>query len=129
MLILRCARSESMPLPVVAETVDHEQHAVGACHLDFRAADSFFLDEITAASKTRSVQHVERHSIDVDSLAHDVACRTGNRRNDGGFVPGESVEQARLAGVGAASDHDCHAFAKEAALSRALLDPFEMLPH
>ncbi len=111
----------------VFRRVDDKQHAIGACHFNFGAADAFLLDDIATLTEARCIQHVQRHAIDIDPLAHDVAGRTGNRSNDGGLVAGEFVQQARLAGVGTAGNDHGHSFAEQATLASALLNAVEVL--
>ena len=53
------------------------------------------------------------------AAADRVARRAGMRRHDRDLVAGELVQQARLADVGLADQHDVEPFAQEAALPRA----------
>ena len=53
------------------------------------------------------------------SRRHGVACRAGDRRDDGHRVAGQPVEKARLADVGSADEHDGEPVAQQRALLRA----------
>jgi hypothetical protein len=61
----------------------------------------------------------KRHAVDLDVFAQDVAGGAGDRRDDGGVMAGERIQQTGLAGIGLAGDDDGHAFAQHAALIRA----------
>ncbi len=57
----------------------------------------------------------------MDVFAQHIARGAGNLGDDGGLVTGQPVQQAGLAGIGAAGDHHGHAVAQQAALLRGLL--------
>ena len=58
----------------VGHGIDDEQHPVGARHLRLRAADALLLDQVAdRCAQPGGVEHVQRHAVDLDALAH--ACR------------------------------------------------------
>ena len=63
---------------------------------------------------------MQRDALDLNRLAHRVARRPGNGRHDGQVLPGEAVEQARLADVRLAGENDVQSGAQQAALLRPL---------
>ena len=73
--------------------IDDEQHAIRAQHFRFGPADALFFRKIERRAQARGVEHVQRHAVDVDALAQDIARRAGQRRYDGGVVAGEAIQQ------------------------------------
>ncbi len=88
-----------------------------------------FLNDKVDLAQARRIEHVQRHAVDVDALAHDIARGAGNCRDDRRVVAREAVQQARFAGVRPARDHHGHALAQEAPLARAALHRREVLAH
>ena len=74
-------------------------------------SDALLFHDVSALTKACGIQHVQRHPIDIDTLADHIAGSPGNWRNNCGFVAGEFVEQTRLTGVGATGNHHGHSFA------------------
>ncbi|MNT20246.1 hypothetical protein D3C72_1555500 [compost metagenome] len=88
--------------------------------LDFlpgaRNADAF--DGVIGFPQAGRVHNMQRHAVDMDLLHHFVACRSGDRRDDGDIVASQRVEQAGFADVGLARQNDMQAFAQDHALAR-----------
>ena len=82
-----------------------------------------------AVAQSRGIHHVQRHAIDRDALAHDVARGARDRRDDRRVVTGEAVQQARLARVGSSGDDHGHALAQQAPLARAVEHALEVIAH
>ena len=88
--------------------VDHEQHALGARDLGACAPHALLLDRIAPQAQAGCIEHVQRHAVDRNPLAHHVAGGAGNRGHDGRLVARQAIQQARLAGIGAAGEHHRH---------------------
>ena len=79
---------------------------------------------------------MQRHAVDVDMFAQQVAGGAGDVGDDRRLAAGQGVEQTGLAGIGAAGDHHRHAVAQQRALpGRALYfgqvgaDGFQLVQH
>ncbi|MCY1465567.1 hypothetical protein D9M71_837320 [compost metagenome] len=64
---------------------------------------------VIGVTQPRGVHHVQRHAVDVDMFAQDIAGGTGDVGNDRSLAPGKPVEQTGFAGIGTTSDHYRHA--------------------
>jgi hypothetical protein len=98
--------------------IDDIEDPVCPRHLVVGPANAFRLDQVRAVSQARRIDQVQRHPVQVDLLPQRIAGRAGDRRDDGGFVTGEAVQQARLACVRLARDDDADALAKQGSLAR-----------
>ena len=96
--------------------VEQQQDAVGPFDGLPGAANAFPLHHVLALAQTGGVDDVQRQAVDVDLLAQHVAGGAGDVGDDGRLPPGQGIEQARLAGVGLAGEHDVHALAHQLAL-------------
>jgi hypothetical protein len=61
---------------------------------------------VGAVAQAGGVDHMHRHTFDLDGLLHLVAGGSGDGRDDGQLGTRQRVEQGRLAGIGLAGDHD-----------------------
>ena len=61
---------------------------------------------------------MQRHAVDVDVLAQDVAGGAGNIGHNCSFAARQGVQQARFPGVRATGNHDLHPFTQQTALTR-----------
>ena len=78
-----------------------------------------------AVAQPGGVDHVQRHAFDLDRLAHLVARRARDRRDDRELGAGQRVQQRALADVRLARQHDRDAFAQQRALARAVEHRFD----
>ncbi len=124
----KCSRRGSFVTKWLRVVVQPE-HAVRPLELSARAADAFLLDRVGAVVHPRGIDDVQRQPVDLDVLAQQVPRRAGNRRDDGGVVAGKGVQQARLAGVGGASDDYPGAVAQQAPLARRSDESLEPAGH
>jgi hypothetical protein len=95
---------------VKADAGVHQQDDhVGA--LDFAPGpfDPHLLDLIVGGTQTCGVNHMQRYAFDLQCAAHQIAGRTGERGDDGQFVPGKTIEQAGLADIGLTGQHHIQA--------------------
>ena len=97
-----------------------EQH--GICRLNRIpcTGDANFLDLIVAVTQTGCVNHMHRHTLDLDGLLHLVARGPCDGRHNGQLGPRQRIEQGRFARIGLACNHDLDAFAQQRPLARAL---------
>ena len=100
--------------------IDDVEHAIGLGDFVVRASDALGLDLVRRVAQPRRVQDVQRQPVDLDALAQHVARRARNGGHDRGLVAGEAIEQAGLAGVRPARDHEREPIAQQRALPRAL---------
>ena len=88
--------------------------SVGDClHRPFNT-DAF--DLILGGPQARGIDDMQWHTVDMNVLTQDVPsgpCDIGDNRT---FLARQGVEQAGLAGIGAAGDHHCHTVAQQRAL-------------
>ena len=73
---------------------------------------------LLVAAQPGGVDDVQRHALDLDRLAHAVACRAGDRRDDGELRTGQRVQQRALADVGLAGEHDVQPLAQQRTAAR-----------
>ncbi len=59
---------------------------------------------------------MQRHAIDVDMFAQDVAGGAFDLSDDSGFPLGQGIEQAGFAGIGTSGNHHGHPFAQQRTL-------------
>ena len=103
--------------------------SIGALHLGLGTADALLLDDIAALAEPGGVEHVQRHAIEVNALAHHIARGPRNGRHDRRVVPGQAVEKTRLAGVRSPRDHDHHTLAQQPSLAGACHHALEVITH
>ncbi len=92
--------------------VGDENRDVGAREFRARAANAFLLDHVVGVAHASGVDERQADAIETDRFAQHVARRAGNRRDDRAFALGQRVEQARLADIGPADDHDVQSVAQ-----------------
>src|SRR5688572_14564379 len=61
-----------------ASCIDHIKNAIGASHFVVSAADAFGFDNVGVFAKACGIGDVQRHAVDVNSFAQDVASGAGN---------------------------------------------------
>ena len=79
---------------------------IGALDRGPRALDADALDRVVGLAQARGVDHGQRNAGDLDAPLDGVARRAGNGRDDRGFFAREAVQEARLADVRPAREHD-----------------------
>src|SRR6185369_5020774 len=97
--------------------IDQQEDDIGA--LDFLPAafDADFLDFVLGFAQAGGVDDVQRNALDLDGRAQRVACRAGNRRDDGQIVASQAIEQRGLTDVRLAGQHDVEAALQQFALA------------
>ncbi|MNT61730.1 hypothetical protein D3C72_1993920 [compost metagenome] len=93
------------------------QDDIGAFDFLPGAGDADAFHRVFGFAQAGRVDNMQGNAIDVDLLHHFVACRAGDGGNDGDVVARQRVEQAGLAHVGLARQHDVQAFAQDHALA------------
>ena len=89
-----------------AREVVQEQHQIGLGDLAPAARDADALDLVGGLAQARGVDHMHRHTLDLDGLADLVAGGARDRRDDGQLRAGQGIEQRTLAHVGLAGQHE-----------------------
>ena len=120
-----CARiaasASAMPPPAAASTSTSARSArATAAHV--RSMPSVSIGS-SVGRKPGGVDDRQRNAADLDLRLHGVARRPGDRRDDRHRVARQLVEQARLADVGPADEHDGEALAQQRALLRPRQHP------
>ena len=97
-----------------------EQHYVSPG--DFRPGplDADLLHQVAALAQAGGVDHMHRHTFDLDGLLDLVAGGARHGGDDGQFGPGQGVEQRRLARIGLPGDNHLDALTQQRALPGAL---------
>ncbi|MCY1365015.1 hypothetical protein D9M69_518440 [compost metagenome] len=95
-----------------------EQHRVGLVDLAPGAfdADLFHFVHVRAVAQTRGVDHVQRHTLDLNRLLHHIARGAGHRGHDRQLGTGQRVEQRAFARVGLPGDHHREPVTQQCAL-------------
>ncbi len=75
-----------------------------------------FLHWVVRRAQAGGVDDVRGHATNIYGLTYGVACRAGYVGDYGELLPRQAVQQARLADVGLACQHDMDPFAQETAL-------------
>ncbi|CAM5296675.1 hypothetical protein RLIN73S_06090 [Rhodanobacter lindaniclasticus] len=86
--------------------IGDQQRGVGVGEFAVGAAHAFALDFVVGVAQAGGVGQFQRDAVQAQGFAQHVAGGAGDRRDDGAVAAGQRVEQAGLAGVGAA--HDGH---------------------
>ena len=89
-----------------AGRVRNHQCQVCAPKLPPGALDAKALNLVSRFAQARGVDYVQRHTLDRNRFADCVAGRTRNRSNNGALFARQAIEQARLAHVRPAGEHD-----------------------
>ena len=74
--------------------VDHEQYAVGLFNLLPGTLDADALDLVVRIAQAGGINDVQRHTVNVDMLAQNVAGGSGNIGDDSRFPARQRVQQA-----------------------------------
>ena len=104
-----------------------KQDRVGLLNLAPGPFDPDLFDCIVADAQSRGVDHVQRHTFDLDGLADHVAGGAGNRSNDRKFRAGQRVQERTLAAVRLAGDDHPDALPQQRPLPGTLHHPAERL--
>ena len=98
------------PRQLVGRAQVHDD--IGLLDLGPGALDADLLDGVVGVAQAGSVDEVDGYAFDADLLDDAVAGGAGNGGDDGDFGAGQGVEQAGLADVGCAGEHDVQALAQ-----------------
>ena len=85
---------------------------IGLLDLGPGALDADSLDRVVGVAQAGSVDEVDGHAFDADLLDDAVTGGAGDGGDDGNFGASQGVEQAGLADVGGAGEHDVQALAQ-----------------
>ncbi len=109
--------------------IDDEQHAVRARDFVTGTPDAFGFHLVRRFAQACGVQDVQRQAVDRDAFTQHVTRRAGRRGDDRGIVTGQSIQQARLAGIRSARNDDRQAVTQQCALAGGFRKLGESLPH
>ena len=106
-----------MILPV--GRVLYQQDGIGTSERLVCAANALLLDPVRIFPQSGSIYELDGEAVDINLFAQDVARRAGNFGYDCGLLSTEQVQQARLAGIRLADNHDLQSVTQQTALGCA----------
>ena len=93
------------------------------------ARNAHLLHRICGFAQPRSVDDVQRHSVNLDCLADHIAGSAGNIADQRHLLAGQTVQQAGLADVRLPGNGHMRALAQQAALLCSVQRMLQMRPH
>ncbi len=86
------------------------------------------LDDVLGVANAGRIRNVHGYAIEIDRLPQHIARRAGDFRDDGGVLPRQGVQQARLARVGRPNDRQHDPIPQQAPLLSLLQQQAQIRP-